>query len=278
MHSLWGLILLGLFGPVQTLHATIQGIGLSKEFEMFALHVMSISFPLYLLSTFATACELKYSKGPLYGLQCVTTTTPSVWQTVQPQCVWQCLRQNTCLYINYNPDTGHCELGFGQCESLQPSAGVIVNAFGPPRQDCLHWGSRHAPGRVPVQANRGYVARIIRSKDVILGNLFVPSLQFWAHEGKSRKVGPVFETDSNLEILTKDAACPLPWMHYTAGEPLPFGVVTGGCLADGSTTYVAKVNHHNNDIFGYYNPKSALAYYEFRGVRTASEMDLLVLL
>ena len=270
--------LLSLLGPDSALRPTIQEISPSKEFEMFALEVMSISLSLYLHSTFATACELKYSKEPLYGLQCVTTTTTSVWHTVQPQCVWRCLRQNTCRYINYNPDTNYCELGFDQCESLQPSAGVIVNAFGPPRQDCLHWGSRHEPGRVPVQTMRGFVARIIRNKDVLLGNLSVGSLQYWAHGWKSRKVGPVYETDPKLEILTKDAACPLPWMHYTAGEMLPFGIVTGGCLVDGSTTYVAKVIHNNDEVFGYYNPKSALAYYEFSGLHTTSEMDLLVLL
>ena len=205
-----------------------------------------------------------------YNYKCVAHCSTSVCLAM--------FGQKTCRYINYNPDTGHCELGFDQCESLQPTAGVLVNAFGPLRQGCLHWGARNEPGRVPVQGMRGYVARFIRSKDVLLGTLFVASSQYWAHGEKSNKVGPVYETDPNLEILTKDVACPLPWMNYTAGEPLPFGVVNGGCLADGSTIYVAEVIHNNEGVSGYYNPKSALAYYEFIRVRTASEMKLLVLL
>ena len=51
-------------------------------------------------------------------------------------------------------------------------------------------------------------------------------------------------------------------MPYMAGEPLPFGDVTGSHLADESALYVAKVAHHNYLFFGYYNPIEGLAYFE----------------
>ena len=80
------------------------------------------------------------------------------------------------------------------------------------------------------------------------------------------------ETDEDIELLTVDATCPLPWMSYTAGELLPIGAVTGGHLADGSETYVVKVNNNNDEfvVFGYYNNHSALVYYEGYGVQTTT--------
>ena len=84
--------------------------------------------------------------------------------------------------------------------------------------------------------------------------------------------------NQNIEILTKDAACPLPWMPYTAGEPLPSGAVAGGHLADGSALYVMKIADNNYMFFGYYNPKESLAYYEHSGARTTTSMEMLILL
>ena len=62
------------------------------------------------------------------------------------------------------------------------------------------------------------------------------------------QIGPVLETYQDIELLTVDATCPLPWMSYTACEPLPVGAVTGGRLADGSETYVVKVIHNKNEL------------------------------
>ena len=73
-------------------------------------------------------------------------------------------------------------------------------------------------------------------------------------------------------------AMTVPWMPYTAGEPLPFGAVIGGRLPDGSATYVAKVIHNSDVVFSYYNSRSALAFYEYYGPQTATSMDILVLL
>ena len=86
------------------------------------------------------------------------------------------------------------------------------------------------------------------------------SQELWANR-EGVRISPV-TGNKNIEILTKGAACPLPWMPYMAGEPLPFGDVTGGHLADESALYVAKVAHNNYLFFGYYNPIEGLAYFE----------------
>ena len=206
-----------------------------------------------------------------------TTTTSDMRQAAHPQCLWLCLRMKTCRYINHNSATGQCELGLGQCESLQLAAGVLINTFGPPRHGCIRWCARCETGT--VQGTHGYAARITSDGAVLIGTIYnSSSAVFWANkEGVS--IGPVYEADQDIELLLKDATCPLPWMPYTAGEPLPSGAVAGGRLTDGSAMYVAKIiSGKGHVVFGYYNPKPALAYYESNGIHTTTSMDILVLL
>ena len=92
------------------------------------------------------------------------------------------------------------------------------------------------------------------------------------------KVGPINGIEHDIEFLFKDADCPLLWMPYTVGDPLPFGSVFGGHLADGSATYVVKEVIPNSVAFGYYSSKSALAYYASGGVHTTTSMDISVLI
>ena len=235
-----------------------------------------ISIPMYLYSILVTACDPRHTNRPLYGLRCVSTVTANMRQAAHPQCVWRCLRMKTCHYINHNSDTGECELGLGQCESLQSAAGFAVSVFGSPRLGCLRWGSNQEPGSVTVRVAAGNVARIVSVDTVLIGNSYPRSGQFWSNmEGVS--VGPIREVDQDIELLIKDATCPFPWMSYTAGEPHPSGAVAGGHLDDGSATYVARVIHGGYAVIAYYSPKSSLAYYESGGTHTTTSMDILVL-
>ena len=145
----------------------------------------------------------------------------------------------------------------------------MVMAFGPPRQDCLHWGSSDEHGRVPVQvevtvqsANYIYVARIIYGDNVLLGNFKIGHGKYYAND-EGVAIGPILERDQEIESLTKGVTCTVPWMAHTAGETIPHGAVAGGRIADGSPTYIAKITHTvQHLVFGYYNPKTKLAYYE----------------
>ena len=129
-----------------------------------------------------------------------------------------------------------------------------------------------------MQGSHGYAARITSDGAVLIGTIYTSPAAFWANK-QGVSIGPVYEADQDIELLLKDATCPLPWMPYTAGEPLPLGAVAGGHLADGSAIYVAKIISGGwLVVFGYYNPESAIAYYESFGVHTATSMDILVLL
>ena len=228
-------------------------------------------------SILVTACSPRRTNRPLHDLRCVSTAAADMRQEALPQCVWRCLQMKDCLYINNNSVIGECELGHGQCESLQPAAGVLASLFGPLFDNCIRWGSSHKPGWVTVRVAIRDVARIVRADSVLIGNFYFRRGQVWANK-KGVSIGPINEADQDIELLMKDATCPLPWIPYTAGEPLPFGAVAGGHLADGSAIYVAKMIHNSYAVFGYYNPTSSLAFYETNGIHTTTSMDILMLI
>ena len=250
---------------------------MTKLTSMITFRLALISISMYLHSVLLNACDTRHTNTPLQGLRCVSSVTADMRQIAHSQCVWRCLRIKTCYYINHNSDTGEYELGLGQCESLQSAAGFVVSVFGPPRHGCIRWGSSQEPGSVTVRVGSVDVARIVSGDTVLIGNFDFLSRQFWFNV-KGVSFGPIYEADQDIELLIKDATCSLPWMPYIAGEPLPFGAVAGGHLADGTATYVAKVIRNRYAVIGHYNPKSPLAYHEFGGIHTPISMDILVLL
>ena len=81
-----------------------------------------------------------------------------------------------------------------------------------------------------------------------------------------------------VEVLNTIAGCPLFWVPYTGGDPLPSGAVVGGYIADVTPTYVARKQYSTNLACGYYNTECEMIHYESSGARTSSTMELLVLL
>ena len=225
------------------------------------------------------ACISKFTKKPLYGYRCTdsSNTEVIVLQTDRPQCQWKCLRLEMCRHVNHNHYTAQCILGLGKCEALAPAFGYAVNAIGPPRDSCLHWGSRQDPGRVPVEIpGVSYLARIRKGKTLLIGKFDISPARFWGNN-EGVVVGPEYDTN-RIEFLTVDPACPLPWILYTVGDSLPSGVITGGHLSDGSITYASKVIIGDYQGFGYYNSRTELAYHEKGGAKTTTSMELMVLL
>ena len=200
----------------------------------------------------------------------------------RPRCQWQCLKQN-CSYITYNPEGDQCEIGLGKCESLVPSAGAIVNVYWQPRDVCLHWGSYQEPGRVAVGGGDYdtpmYAGRTMIDEAMVLGKFMAApnNLHMWLNnQGERRNIAQ--EPGTVLEVLTTAAGCPIFWVPYTGGKPIPSGAVVGGYLTEGTATYVARKSF--NDIWscGYYNTETEMIYYEYDGVKTSNSMEVLVLI
>ena len=237
---------------------------------------------LCLQSLCAGLCYPKFTKLPLYGYRCMdnsnNVTEVSMYQTDRPQCVWKCLKMEMCRHLSHYHDTAQCILGLGECEFLTLSPGGSVNVFGPPRGSCLHWGSRQEYGRVPVAiTGRSQLARITTGDAVLVGAFDIDPGKFWANN-VGVLVGPVYESDPDIEFLTVDPACSLPWMPYTAGESLPTEVITGGHLSDGSIAYVIRVTVNDFQQFGYYHAESELGYYARIDAISITSMEILLLI
>ena len=246
-----------------------------------ALSRLFILSMLYMHVVCGFGCETSYTKKPLYGFRCIgqVTTEVSIWQADRPQCVWRCSSMTTCHYINHNPVTGQCEVGLERCEDLEPAPGIMVNVYGPPRQKCLHWGSKEEPGRVTIKwdgAKIVYLARTLYSNALVVGKSVKNGKYFANMEGQL--IGPIYQTDQIIEFLTMDASCTVSWVPYTAGTIFPIEAVIGGHLENGLKTYVIRVIHNGNGCFGYYDAQSQFGYYEIGGAKTTTSMDVLVLL
>ena len=235
-----------------------------------------------LLGLVVAACETRYTKEPLHEYRCVSDSEVVVSKTDNQKCQMQCLRQN-CSYINYNPDSNQCEIGLGQCESLARAVGVLVNVYWQPRDACLHWGSYQEPGRVAVGIEDNdppmYAGRTKVGEAMVIGKfLAIPNdLHIWVNnDGQRWHVD--YGTDTTVEVLTTIIGCPLFWVPYTSGKPLPEGAVVGGYLNDGKATYVARKQDGVQLACGYYNTESENIYYEVAGAKTSTTMEVLMLL
>ena len=183
---------------------------------------------------------------------------------------WRC--------VNHNYSAGKCELGLDKCESLVPAVDITVSAFGPPRENCLCWGSRQEHGRVAVKVQHPwkvrYLARI-RTHNALLIGKFNPHKGIFLANNEGERVGPIRELDQRWSLSPWTRLhCTLLWMCYTAGELLPVGAISGGFLPDGSNTYISRVTRRGWLIFGYHNTEAELTFYECYGAHTKTSMEI----
>ena len=144
----------------------------SDVFNMETHCVTSVVTLLYLYSESVRSCgDILRIKRPLNGHSCVADTSRDVTlhRSAYPQCVWRCLRTKTCRFVNHNSTTDECQLGLSNCEFLWANVGFVSVVFRQSRHDCLKWGPIDEEGRVPVEARRNYVARIVTESALLLG-------------------------------------------------------------------------------------------------------------
>ena len=228
---------------------------------------------------FVTGCETKQTREPLQGHRCMSSSDVVVRQADRLECVGRCLKMQNCGYMNHYLRTDLCEIGLGQCESLTPSTGVVVNVFWQSRDDCLHWGSYQEPGRVAVGNTNYHVGRTVHGEAMVVG-VYLDVDGYDQHIWVNDQGGPVsyYESDVVVEVLTTLADCPLFWVPYTGGNPLPVGAVAGGYLVNGKTTYIARPEDGGHVSFGYYNIDTEIMYYVSGDAKHSNTMDILILI
>ena len=184
-----------------------------------------------------------------------------MWQVNHPQCVWKYLKLKTCRYINHNYGICQFDLGLDKCEYLVPAVVVTGSVFRPPPDTCAHWGSGLEHGRVLVELQEFGKVRHLALITRLYFACWKDSGSFWANN-EGEQVGPVLETNQNIEFLNIDPTCALPWIAYTAGGLPLVGTISGALLPDGSSTCVSKVTCDNLWLsFGYHDTKPQLVYY-----------------
>ena len=82
----------------------------------------------------------------------------------------------------------------------------------------------------------------------------------------------------DIDILQVRPKCQVILVDYSAGNPIPDGAVVGGYLATGSGSDVYVIQAGEVAHFGYYDPDTELGYVEYRGVKTHTEMKIMILL
>ena len=87
-----------------------------------------------------TSCLQIYTGPPRMGQRCITDT--EVYRNLsavpQERCMWHCLRDTSCMVINYNEAVRYCLLGQGPCVSLEPESGFITIPL-TMQEPCLTW-------------------------------------------------------------------------------------------------------------------------------------------
>ena len=180
----------------------------------------SFSRMLRICLPFAIACNTRYAYEPYTNHICIPADTSEleIWHVGHPQCQWRCLKTEQCRYFNHNMSAGQCELGLGQCATLVPASGVVVNAYGPERDTCLHWSAAQQTTLKPIWIFDGftdlYVARVVVGEGLVLGKLLVYDNHIYCNHEGTIVIFPYDETPGR-ELLLTDPACTLAWLQYT---------------------------------------------------------------
>ena len=159
----------------------------------------------------------------------------------------------------------------------------MVNVYSQTRDVRLYWGCYQESVRVAVGRGHNNPPMCIgRTKlgeaTLIRKFLTIPNdLPIWVNnDGHRWHVD--YGIDSTVVVLTTIIGCPLFWVPYTSGKPLPEGAVVGGYLIDGKATYVARKQDGAQFSCGYHNTESENMYYELAGAKTSTTMEVLALL
>ena len=229
-------------------------------------------------------CQQKHTYPELNGYRCVTDSGVYTNITSVPHhlCIYECMSRKDCSIVNYNIEQNTCHLSTDACGVLEADQTFQVNYLGyVQRSECLQWLSTTTSNNIGAVSNPSChthfticdVGRMVASPNVLPGRYMRDINQVWSVlDGNAISSG-------TGEILTVRAGCQVTWMPFSAGDTVPEGGVKGGFLASsGAILYVMRAAADEYIVFGYYDPVAIIGYIPYVGIKTATEMELLVLL
>ena len=229
-------------------------------------------------------CQQKHTYPELNGYRCVTDSGVYTNITNVPQhiCIYACMIRDDCYIVNYNIEQSTCHLSNDACGVLAADEAFQVNYLGNVQHsECLQWLPTTTSNNIGAVSNPSCyrfsticdVGRMVASPNVLPGTYTRGLNQVWSVlHGNEISSG-------TGEILTVRAGCQVTWMPFSAGDTVPERGVEGGFLASsGAILYVMRAPADDYIKFGYYDPVAIIGYIPYIGIKTATEMEILVLL
>ena len=252
----------------------------------YFIHIINICCHLILLQNPVLPCKTRYSAAPVNGRRCISNyDTNTIPAKSYGYCMWKCLSQDWCRYMNYNTMDGQCSLGAKICGALATVPGFRMILFYPRREQCTEWVpytvNPNPVGLVTMQTgiDKQFVARVQNQSHVVPGKIH-PHYRdsFWASTGAQVVSYYHAQNVAAVEVLTIDMACLQFWVAMETGSSLPDGALMSGYLGDGTPLYTARFLVNTLLIYAYYNPETDMAHGEKYTAQVSTNFEILVVL
>ena len=257
-----------------------------RNASVSSLYITIICYQLLFLLHPILSCQLRYLAEPLEGQRCLSNNDTKIFADKSREfCIWKCLSQERCFYVNYNTVSGKCFVGFDICAALTTAPDFTVTPFYPTREECTEW--------VPYTVNprpvgvvtmltgipKQFVARVTYQTHVVPGKIHPNYMHsFWTSLG-SQVVNHYYAQDvPAVEVMTIDVSCFQFWIPLQTGSSLPEGALVAGHLNDGTPLYTARFFAGSKLIYGYYNPQTKRAHGKETIIRSSSTFEVLIVL
>ena len=202
-------------------------------------------------------------------------------------CKYLCLQSTNCAAFNHDTADNSCTFLRNPCPLVHGAPGMEYFVFpAKPAYQCVQWipytsGDPVDDRMIASQIGEQMVSRIRYKGNYNIGYQYIPYKQCFTYTTVDDGIVSS-GSSSPCERLRIADDCTAFWIPYTAGDPLPTRVVTGGHMVDGEVAYVIKFDilHEGAPvtISGYYTEGAPQAVSAYLGRRTSNTMTMLVIL
>ena len=211
-------------------------------------------------------------------------------------CMLACGRLNNCSAMNYNTDSGVCELlpEISECYRPAPQSGYIFRHLGAcVGQEPIPWGTEDEDLRVDdgerwkwslqesVDGDYSVVAEFSRGNSRSASLAFHKGLYYpgwYADNGSGYRLITREGTQQNCAsgyVLTSRNDVTYDWEAYTTGSAVPLNALQVGVWFDGQPLYLVKKNIDGREVFTYYVTGNVDVMFVMNGVVMATDVYIL---
>ena len=206
------------------------------------------------------------------------------------ECTLLCIQRSKCIATNYNSSDGTCQLLPATCLQASEDPSMTHTIFSRVNSEqCLEWmdhyewmpaDERRVMTKVGGDGEQRVMARMI------YGGEYYPSHYYPRYDKCFCTNGSLAIKSSRrvlCQILRMREGCTMAFMSYTAGDVLPVGALAVPNLLQHKSRYIAAIEMPSNNVLGrvvagWYTIGADHAMYAHNGIKTSTEMKLMVVL